>query len=431
MIRFLLITALSLINCADNTIKLKFKRSFINSKLTSDNLISELRNNYVYVPISIGSPEQELNLNLKLSSYPTYVVDKVTKRTDIPTFEKDKSTSFVSDGQVKHFSFQDFNDALIAQETFSLNGKEAKDITFFDEVESAAYGEPLHVNSGVLGLHLSEGVDGSVVNTSLIKQLKKKDIIDSYAFTIKYTGDDKGELIIGGMPHEYDSDYSADDFVSTYTMNDQHSIEWGIKFNNITYNNVELGQNIPEADIQIESGVIEGNLEYANIIYEQFFRKYIEAGKCQKVQNKTACNYYYYVCDKKDVNYAEMLPLNFYVKDINFTFSLTEEDLFYELDGKKYFLVLFQNLESDYYQWILGKPFLKKYQMVFDIDKKTIGTYKAKKSSGLGYWWIAIVGFVVVIGLLVYIISFVLKKPRKKRATELDDDFDYTPVTKD
>ena len=90
MIRFLLITALSLINCADNTIKLKFKRSFINSKLTSDNLISELRNNYVYVPISIGSPEQELNLNLKLSSYPTYVVDKVTKRTDIPTFEKDK-----------------------------------------------------------------------------------------------------------------------------------------------------------------------------------------------------------------------------------------------------------------------------------------------------------------------------------------------------
>ena len=126
-----------------------------------------------------------------------------------------------------------------------------------------------------------------------------------------------------------------------------------------------------------------------------------------------------------------MLPLNFYVKDINFTFSLTEEDLFYELDGKKYFLVLFQNLESDYYQWILGKPFLKKYQMVFDIDKKTIGTYKAKKSSGLGYWWIAIVGFVVVIGLLAYIISFVLKKPRKKRATELDDDFDYTPVTKD
>ena len=43
-------------------------------------------------------------------------------------------------------------------------------------------------------------------NTNLIKQLKNKDLIKSYSFLIKYNNknEEKGEIKIGGLPHEYD-----------------------------------------------------------------------------------------------------------------------------------------------------------------------------------------------------------------------------------
>ena len=112
----------------------------------------------------------------------------------------------------------------------------------------------------------------------------------------------------------------------------------------------------------------------------------------------------------------------------NYTFNLTHEDLFYELEDRKYFLVLFYTDYRSLIYWILGEPFLRKFQIVFDQDKKLIGIYKPSKGSGgLGYWWILIVASVIIACLLAYIVIFVLKKPRKKRALELDDDYEYVP----
>ena len=37
------------------------------------------------------------------------------------------------------------------------------------------------------------------------------------------------------------------------------------------------------------------------------------------------------------------------------------------------------------------------------------------------------VASLIIIGLLIYIVVFVLTKKRKKRAIELDDDYEYIP----
>ena len=42
-------------------------------------------------------------------------------------------------------------------------------------------------------------------------------------------------------------------------------------------------------------------------------------------------------------------------------------------EGRKYFLIIFQEYGN---YWILGKPFLRKYQFVMNYDSKTIGFYK-------------------------------------------------------
>ena len=84
--------------------------------------------------------------------------------------------------------------------------------------------------------------------------------------------------------------------------------------------------------------------------------------------------------------------------------------------------------------WIMGKPFMKKYELVFDLDRKIIGCYKdgaddsgnAGKINILFVVLVVILG-IIVIGLVIFIVNY-LKKPRKSKAFELDDDnFDYAP----
>ena len=45
------------------------------------------------------------------------------------------------------------------------------------------------------------------ISSNLIKELKEKQLIDSYSFSIEFFDDNNGRLIIGGMPHEYNSNY--------------------------------------------------------------------------------------------------------------------------------------------------------------------------------------------------------------------------------
>ena len=77
---------------------------------------------------------------------------------------------------------------------------------------------------------------------------------------------------------------------------------------------------------------------------------------------------------------------------------------------------------------------MKKYELVYDLDRKIIGLYKEKKIIGKNgkikiniYLFILIILILIIIGLGIYIIYYI-KKPRKSKAFELDDEnFDYNP----
>ena len=132
------------------------------------------------------------------------------------------------------------------------------------------------------------------------------------------------------------------------------------------------------------------------------------------------------------------------LKDIDYEFVLTYKDLFIEKDDEYISLLAF---DSNYRPshtpiWIFGEPFLKKYQLVFDLDRKIMGVYKENNNSikndinenkinylngyNIIYLGLIIMLSLIVIGLVVYIIYYI-KKPRKYRPFELDDNFDYIP----
>ena len=95
-------------------------------------------------------------------------------------------------------------------------------------------------------------------------------------------------------------------------------------------------------------------------------------------------------CDK-DFNITKFKNLSFVLKDIDYEFILTYKELFIEQNNEFIFSIVFdENIDNKDTTWILGKIFMKKYQLTFDLDRKIICLYKEntyneyyKKKSGI------------------------------------------------
>ena len=131
--------------------------------------------------------------------------------------------------------------------------------------------------------------------------------------------------------------------------------------------------------------------------------------------------------------------LSFTHKVLDFVFELTYNDLFIELNDKILFLVIYNTYGQDF--WSVGRLFMKKYPFIFDYDKKTISfvnIYNINKSDKIkkeennkntknSYLKFCIVCIIILIGIIIGILigRLLLQKNRKKRANELDDNFEY------
>ena len=102
---------------------------------------------------------------------------------------------------------------------------------------------------------------------------------------------------------------------------------------------------------------------------------------CYKDQVKGFDVYY---CEKEAIKNFKPIILELSSKycssDMNARFEFNSQDLFIKnkYDDLYYFQIVFDS-NGLYNEWILGKPLFKKYQMVFDQDRKTYGFYLDNK----------------------------------------------------
>ena len=82
-----------------------------------------------------------------------------------------------------------------------------------------------------------------------------------------------------------------------------------------------------------------------------------------------------FYCDK-DAN-IDIGELTFERKNSGLKFSLNSKDLFMEYNNKLFFLIHFK-VRVDKKEIKLGYPFLKKYDMIFNIDNRYVGFYNFK-----------------------------------------------------
>lgn len=190
----------------------------------------------------------------------------------------------------------------------------------------------------------------------------------------------------------------------------------------------------------IEESFIIGTIEYLKYIENIFFKKYFKEGICEKETHKKQNyknDFFYFLCyiednNKKNKFFNNFPSLIFYQKEMNYNFTLDSKDLFTIIPDKKRILfnIIFCNNNSN--KWILGKPFFKKYQLIFDAESKTISNYinqnvalKRVKKNEIN---IKLIFSMIILAFFVGILFgklFLIKYNRKLKANELEDNYSY------
>ena len=253
---------------------------------------------------------------------------------------------------------------------------------------------------------------------------------------------------MGDYSPNFNGNYSIDDFVSAKAGKAKHKVkDWEISVEKLLYND-QVIQNSTYIQFFYELGIVAAPQTFRNYINDNFFKSYNEKGICKEVLNleKVASfkKYNYIECDKNRFDKKSFPGLKFFNSEMNINFELNYEDLFYEYENKIYFLVIFPVYEITVEYWLVGKPFIKKYKLFLDKDKKTVGLYlnyqdyideelNGNKNT-TSYIAVIIVLILVLISSLTAILYYflVIKKPRKERMNELENiEFQYLGDSKD
>ena len=399
-------------------IKLRFNK-YSNYK-EGTNYFDYLEKNDIFIILEIGTPPQEIPIFFDFESYPFYISNLFLNGT----YNENRSSTFKYKGSKKESNFygEIISQGYEVMDKIKLLDIKNKNI----EINDFNYILPTKLNknkdinfkTSIIGLKIQEAI--YLQKNGFIHQLKQNNIIDSYSWTIKYINDNEGEIIIGGYPHEYDNNYDEKDFKNTKAEIRYSTINWDLLFDSIISKNIEMENRHVELDINL--GFVRGINSYQKFLDEQFFNL---KKNCKKLNNT---KYFYYTCDGKEkISDFPTLTLNH--KELNYTFELNYKDLFILKDNIYYCLIIFDN-SNKMVNWRMGKPFFKKYQLSFESDRKLIVFYIRKKRINI-LWIIIIFLIIVIIVLIILMIRKYLNMPRKIRANELNDDFEYLVQDKD
>ena len=401
------------------------------------NYIEFLLQPQLYGKIKIGSPEQIIYL---LISTDTSYFSIESNSLNNKFYEPNKSSSFVNSNNQFTFYEENYKSGFYCTDQFkfinNLNNLKKEEIynnvtfMYINEFSKPNNNYYIDINnnelSGIIGLQYPK----SYPIFNIFKSLKDKNIITKNIWSIKYINS-QPYLILGENP--YITDNIEEKRTNSYSTG--YYNYWYLFFNDIKIGNIKLNEErIAQYSPQI--GVIIGVKEYKNYIKKIFFDELINKNKCsEKSINFNKKIYSYYECDN-DININNFEKLEFIHQELSYIFILDKNDLFIDVNDKKYFLCIFpeENRYQNENNWILGTPFVKKYNFVFDQDIKKIlfydentnikSNYESSKMSKFTLTIIIILSLITFL-IFLYILIKIIFKPKQIKANELEDSFNY------
>ena len=410
-------------NYLNNGIVFKFKdqdlklenNSLIFKSLFSNNLISQ---------IEIGYPKQKINIYLSSKDYEFYIEENLTNESyynyNNSTFSKKKSNEM-------EFFDSPYYSGFYMQDIFTFKNTNNSEIAI-NNFSFILSNNLIGKGYSTIGLNYYNPSDD--YNINFLKQLKEKKVISNYTWNLKYLDNNNGIITFGSFPHMYNNLFLKENLRFTSTSFNENNLDWNIFFDKIIFNNnkeqiIFKGSTICE--LNLERDLIKAPFEYKFIFIKYIFNQ----SKCEEVNLNTNI---FYVCDKKTKIY-KLPSIQFKSRDLNFTFEMTYKDLFKEINGKLFFLIYFNKLDKNQFKfWILGKPFIKKYQFIFEQEKRLVGFYQIIENPisyfNLQVILICILSSIIII-LWILVFRFFKYKIRKKRINEIEDIYDYSSYKKE
>ena len=247
------------------------------------------------------------------------------------------------------------------------------------------------------------------------------------------------------MPHEYDPrHFSERYFIYHTTIMGNGYGNWGINFDDIKYNGESL-PHVKAAEITIDFGFILSTDTYKYYFDKKFFLESNITDFCKEEQVNI---YIFKYCEEKVIkefeNISFVLSKQYNTYNESNILEFDYKDLFIKSPNDSnlyYFQIVFQ---ENNYKWKLGRPVFKKYPAVFDQEKRIFGFYTqtgeyeipddgkndkngGNKNGGLTFSWIMVIilsSFLILLIIAFFIVCRKIK--RKKRANEMDDDYEYS-----
>ena len=373
-------------------ISIPFQKSF------DLNNIENFIHNPLLSEIEIGNPKNKINIYFTFDNSFTFIPKSF--------YEKYPSKNLKHlDSKLNNYSYQ----KTIIYGYYSIDSfylKNSFDNNIIELNYSFVYVESSEKNiikNGIIGLQINKN------QKNIFNYLLDKNIINSYIFTIKYTSNNKGEIILGNYPHIYDNKYNEKN-LKIISFNK----EFMIKFEEIIFSNNQK-DDITKAQFSLELKGIIGSFLYRKFINESFFKIYFinNKCKCELINNE----YYIYIC--RDINIQNFPSIIFQSNILKINFELEYKDLFIKENDIFYFLIFFEKISS--FKWILGEPFLKKYQLIINSQEGIIGFYNyIGKKINLFFIFLIILCIIIILILSGLIFKLLFFKNKKIKAKELE-----------
>jgi len=455
--------------------KLESSENSINKNSNISQIFNALEKSYIYSYIKIGDPEFSIETKFSLLTPHFFMLYNSEKNNVNKNYDINKSKTFKNISCLNQYYVQTNYD-IHASEKFKFNIYDInqeknyeKILNNFDFVLGAKYHKEENCTEKYylkIGLQFYTPDKYTQMNKfNFINNLKNIDIIknNNWFFYSEKKAKSNSNLInlinilnveqyilIGGYPHEYKPDeFNLEQLSFAYTNNFLWSLRFKETFfyvNQTKFNSGIVKQSLynPNSQINLDDIFIYTSYTYITMMKNAFFNYYLDRNICHIFY--TDENDFFY-CDKSDnfnINNLKEFPTLFFEHyEFNFTFEFTYQDLFTEINDKYIFLI--GGMSNDVDDWFLGRIFFYKYQMFFNTDSKSIGFYnpnikfnKKNKEKNIiieneenktYLIYVIILGCLLVIAI-VFILVFVYiyknyQNKKRKRANELDDEFDY------
>ena len=369
---FLIISLLiNLIKNSEIIIPFTSSLSEIPKNLTPNYFMDSLFKNELYTNVKVGTPPQNLDLIINFEYYHLFLIkDSSSYNINYKRFYSNKSSTFTNLSGSEYF-YSDkigFSHAINSSDLFTINENITNsNFTFLQVTDSITQTKIKY--PGVIGLNVVPNGEPFHFEQGLVRQLKAKNYTNNYIYTIVYNNNDdfNGKIIFEKNIYE---EYPLDNYSSCYCYTTPDYIYyWGSNYVKTFYNKESL--EIEDILLKPELGVVLFNNNIEEKLKEKFFDEKIKEGKCYR-----GYNYYtFYYCDidvKIDIGVFEFSKPN-----SPLYFSLNSDDLTMQYNNKVFLLIGFRPTlpEKEVH---LGYPFFRKYDVIFDQNKRTYSFYNFK-----------------------------------------------------